>query len=105
MRQSFVHVFEARHFRSATNIYRYRTLEILSCLYIRPTTLVHCYFPFSIDFCSPLHEHMAWHDMALVPLPAAGNNRCHLALPCSELEEGQRSRGGGLSTEQPLFGH
>lgn len=48
---------------------------------------------------------MTWHDMALVPLAAAGNDRRHLALPCPELEEGQRSRGGGLSTEQPLFGH
>lgn len=64
-------------------------------------------FPFQYRFLqsSSTYDHMAWHDMALVPLPAAGNNRCHQALPCSELEKGQRHRGGGLSTEQPLFGH
>lgn len=61
MRRSFVYVFEARHFRPATNIYRYRTSEIFSCLYIRPTTLVHCYFPFSIDFCSSLQHTTTWH--------------------------------------------
>ena len=52
MRQSFVYVFKAGQSRRAPNIYKNRTLEFFSCLYkyIRHTTLVHCYFPFSIIF-------------------------------------------------------